>query len=657
MKHTLHLLLIWLLWGLSGAIFANDLNNAFEDAKTFAGSKNAGIFSGINEQAIADKLDYYGMPPAEASLFQDGQGQLTQPGLDKVSNCAGYVPTGNAMFDQECEAVNFIVGNRQTRQHVPLAPNDPVLQNTRNARDNAPAVFQSSTGISSNTEGQCVTQTSTTPAIYAEKSCAIIKEVAPHECLAPRDIIINQQQDPSTGAIVHILVSSDYDLGACGQWHNNPNYQYVGKECVSTVPPFPLPPEISVADVAPDGCFTQKRGYVGLTGVEDHTECLVYANDPQCTFQSDGACQQTITINGQQICVDQEKIYSCRTTPSLESTFLDCSGQKFCINGNCFNTGHQNDTDFPRAMSSVEIIREAGVYLNENTQRIFDGDKGKCRIKLGGIMNCCAGSSGGSSFNNNLLFNLSVQVGKNVLSYGSKYLYDALYTSSAPNWIIKGMSAMMGVDPLKIPSGGLLSAFSPSLSYFGFSATLGSTPAPGFVTSALGFEGGIVTLGTTEIFGSEVVFGFDPTSFAIAVAIMVLQELLSCEPDEQILSMKKGQNLCHRVGSYCSKKFFGVCLERKRSYCCYNSRLGRIINAQGRAQIGKSWGTAKRPNCEGFSHAEFASINFAALDLSEFSREVMAAVELPNTSDLSDNARDVINRRTQSYYDTGSQIE
>ena len=57
------------------------------------------------------------------------------------------------------------------------------------------------------------------------------------------------------------------------------------------------------------------------------------------------------------------------------------------------------------------------------------------------------------------------------------------------------MSAMMGVDPLKIPSGGLLSAFSPSLSYFGFSATLGSTPAPGFVTSALGFEGGIVKLG------------------------------------------------------------------------------------------------------------------------------------------------------------------
>jgi conjugal transfer mating pair stabilization protein TraN len=655
-KYNLHLMLIGLFLGLSGAIFADDMSSAFEDAKALADSRNAAIFSGVNEQTIADKLDYYGMPPAEASLFQDGQGQLTQPGLDKVNNCAGYIPTGNAMFDQECDAVNFIVDHRQTVQHVPLAPDDPVLQNTRNARNNAPAVFQN-TGITSNNDGQCVAQTNTVPAVYAEKSCALIKEVAPHECLAPRDIVIAQQQDSVTGGIIHVLVSSDYDMSVCGQWHNNPNYEYVGSECVSKVPPFPLPPEISLADVAPDGCFTQKRGYVGLTGVEDHTECLIFDNDPECTYQSDAACQQTVTINEQQICVDQERIYSCRTAPSMDSTFLDCSGQKFCINGNCFNTGHQNDTDFAQAMSLVEATREAGVYLNENTWRIFDGDRGKCRIKLGGIMNCCSGSSGGSTFNNNLLFNLTVQAGKNVLSYGSKYLYDALYTSTAPDWIIKGMSAMMGVDPLKIPSGGLLSAFSPSLSYFGFSATLGSTPAPGFITSTLGFEGAIIDLGAPPIFGGEVVFGFDPTSFAITVAIMVLQELLSCEPDEQILSMKKGQNLCHRVGSYCSKRFFGVCLQRTRSYCCYNSRLGRIINAQGRAQIGKSWGSAKNANCAGFSHAEFASINFAALDLSEFSREVMTTVRLPNTSDLSDNARDVITRRTQSYYNRGTQIE
>src|SRR5690606_17222532 len=111
------------------------MSSAFEDAKALADSRNAAIFSGVNEQTIADKLDYYGMPPAEASLFQDGQGQLTQPGLDKVNNCAGYIPTGNAMFDQECDAVNFIVDHRQTVQHVPLAPDDPVLQNTRNARN------------------------------------------------------------------------------------------------------------------------------------------------------------------------------------------------------------------------------------------------------------------------------------------------------------------------------------------------------------------------------------------------------------------------------------------------------------------------------------------------------------------------------------------
>jgi len=213
------------------------------------------------------------------------------------------------------------------------------------------------------------------------------------------------------------------------------------------------------------------------------------------------------------------------------------------------------------------------------------------------------------------------------------------------------MSALYGVDPLKVPASGLLSAWSPSLSYFGITVSLGEI-APGFVSNLTG-----IGVAQTNLFGSGLYVGFDPGSLAISIAIMVVQELLSCEPDEQILAMKKGENLCHRVGANCSKRFFGVCLERKRSYCCYNSRLGRIINAQGRAQIGKSWGRARNPNCSGFTQAEFASIDFAALDLSEFSREVMAAVKLPNVSDLSSNAQDVLTRRMQSYYDTGNQIE
>ena len=86
--------------------------------------------------------------------------------------------------------------------------------------------------------------------------------------------------------------------------------------------------------------------------------------------------------------------------------------------------------------------------------------------------------------------------------------------------------------------------------------------------------------------------------------------------------MQKGQRLCHQVGSYCSTKVMGVCLSKKESYCCYNSRLARILNEQGRPQIGKSWGEPKEPNCSGFTIDELQQLDMSAMDLSEFIEDV-----------------------------------
>ena len=40
-------------------------------------------------------------------------------------------------------------------------------------------------------------------------------------------------------------------------------------------------------------------------------------------------------------------------------------------------------------------------------------------------------------------------------------------------------------------------------------------------------------------------------------------------------------------------------MTRKQSYCCYGSKLVRILNEQGKAQLGMRWGKAKEPDCEG----------------------------------------------------------
>ena len=125
-----------------------------------------------------------------------------------------------------------------------------------------------------------------------------------------------------------------------------------------------------------------------------------------------------------------------------------------------------------------------------------------------------------------------------------------------------------------------------------------------------------------------------------------LSGILDCEQAEQILAMKKDTRLCHGVGSYCSSKIpiIGVCIEKTESYCCFNSRLARIINEQGRSQIGRGWGGAETPECSGFSIAQLQSLDFARMDLSEFYAEI--APTLPDNAAL----RAKVQQKVDSYY-------
>ncbi|MBX3630318.1 MAG: conjugal transfer protein TraN [Nitrosomonas sp.] len=602
------------------------LNAAFEDARQFSNSKLTEIFEGIKEEAIADKIPHYGIQPSETQFFQNGQGELSEPGITKLQDCAAYVPGNDPIANQECDAINFLAKNPQIRKQVPpIAPDDPMIVTTRNIRNNAQTAFQSM-GINKE-ENACTVHDETIPGQYKLKSCTSIKQVTINSCVVNR-----------------LSSSGGFDLSACLSLDNNPSCQFLGSECTSTTPPVP-PPE---GEKAPQACYQESRSYGCLTGFEDNSECSLLTASGNCTLQSTEPCSAEDRING--TCTIVTRNYNCEQSAPQTRQYMDCSGRRICLNGNCFDNSYPPDEDFAKSISFVEMARQAGVYLDGEALHVLDGVPEKCRIKVGGLSNCCASSGGGTGYQNNLLFNITGQVGKNVFSYGSKYLYDALYTSVAPDWMVKGMSAMYSVDPLKIPAGGLLSTFSPTLRLYGFTATTGEL-APGFVSEFLGGE--IIAFEGLGLGGLQ--FGFDPYSFAIQVAIMVVMELLSCDTKEQILSVRKGENLCHRVGSYCSKKVFGICLERKRSYCCYNSRLSRIINVQGREQIQKGWGSAKNPECTGFTPEEFAAIDFSKLDLTEFAPEVLQSVKVPNASILSEDAEAVINQKVRDYYDYGTQ--
>lgn len=97
-----------------------------------------------------------------------------------------------------------------------------------------------------------------------------------------------------------------------------------------------------------------------------------------------------------------------------------------------------------------------------------------------------------------------------------------------------------------------------------------------------------------------------------------------CNGKEVQLTQLKEKGLCHYVGSYCSKKIPLVgCVQKKKTYCCFHSKLSRIINEQGRTQLQSfgsdgGWGTPKSPGCRGFTIDEFQILNFSLIDLSEW---------------------------------------
>jgi conjugal transfer mating pair stabilization protein TraN len=64
--------------------------------------------------------------------------------------------------------------------------------------------------------------------------------------------------------------------------------------------------------------------------------------------------------------------------------------------------------------------------------------------------------------------------------------------------------------------------------------------------------------------------------------------------------------------------------------------LARLINEQGRAQLGIGWGRAQNPACGGFSIAQLQAMDFSRFDLSEFYASIVPIS--PNVGALQDAA-------------------
>ncbi len=89
-----------------------------------------------------------------------------------------------------------------------------------------------------------------------------------------------------------------------------------------------------------------------------------------------------------------------------------------------------------------------------------------------------------------------------------------------------------------------------------------------------------------------------------------------CSAEEQTLSQRKENGLCHYVGKY-DEKEFGIKKSTVEMFCCFPTKLSRVLHEQGREQLNRGWGSARSPNCTGFSYEEISQLDFSKIDLEE----------------------------------------
>jgi conjugal transfer mating pair stabilization protein TraN len=209
---------------------------------------------------------------------------------------------------------------------------------------------------------------------------------------------------------------------------------------------------------------------------------------------------------------------------------------------------------------------------------------------------------------------------QSVFGSGSRLVYDILMNSENRQFIYQGLSALL--------TG---AGYSGSFTTYGVTIAVNGTALP---------AGSTVLYSSSTVAGEGFVIAFDPWTLVIAAIIYIVLSLTSCNEEEARLDLREGARVCHTIGSYCSSciRVLGACvscIERTTGKCCFNSMLARIVNEQGRAQIAKGWGDARNPDCSGFSVTQLQTLNFAAMDFTEFYASLVPTS--PNLTSLQGN--------------------
>jgi hypothetical protein len=273
------------------------------------------------------------------------------------------------------------------------------------------------------------------------------------------------------------------------------------------------------------------------------------------------------------------------------------------------------------------------------TCSLFKGEAEECKIAVGGVQNCCKAPVTPNLGDYIKLMTTMIQVDSmtaklemidgysgvwNTASdWASATASDAWETVSSP-WASAADTAASGTAAGDAATEGATSGIMDQVTQGIMSYTNDFlTDQFGEKTASMFFqtttEGTIAPSAQMAQLGQAMMYVYY-AYLAYVVFTLLVNILYECTDDEMSLAMKRELLSTHYIGSYCKSNVLGVCIEKRQSYCVFDSPLSRIMMEQiyKQSQMGLSWGSAKSPNCTGLDINDVSKVDWDQVDLDEW---------------------------------------
>jgi conjugal transfer mating pair stabilization protein TraN len=419
-------------------------------------------------------------------------------------------------------------------------------------------------------------------------------------------------------------------------------------------------------NVGPLECWTDPAGTVHCpeNAGDVATDCAALAQDPACGFIRSTCVEGASGASG--ACSVYEDTYDCGediAVPTLaRATRLACAGPVRCLGEDCLLPEAEASADFARAAAALQAAQFLAMdtdcgrraSLSPRRCRVFRGEARGCKRAVGGIVNCCETPDGVSLAD---YLTLVLAVGKldsalAGLEPGSplRGAWETLRSPFTSAWgelsrpftsLANNLLGTTAPAASEAAAQGAVAVFEQAVlgeTARWVGATFGEVAANALFT----VEGGPAFVGGALQSGDLALGGFVGTAMSwlmtaytvYSLAMLLARLLWECEAEEFELGAKRELASCHYLGSYCNRRLLGACLERRQSYCCFNSPLARILQEQLRPQLGMSWGDAEHPLCEGLPLGRLAAVDWERVNLDEWVGILARTGHLPSARSL-----------------------